>query len=95
MRLLARGGRLNVDAELDRLDPRQFDEWVAFEQLEPDPLDRIREVLKLGFATLAGVSGFGARIEPDELDPVTRDQSKSKLMSPEQAAETLRGVYGF
>jgi len=94
MRLL-RGQTLDVDAALNGISPETFDEWVALEEIDPDPLERITEVLKLGFATLCAVSGFGVQIDPDELDPVTRKREEDTFVSPNEAAKILGGVYGF
>lgn len=71
---------------LDEISPRQFDEWLAYRQLDPDPLDRITEVLKLGFAAVLGA--WGASDKPDDFDPaVKRKESEEVLeVSPEQAA---------
>lgn len=56
---------LNVDAWLDTIEPWQFDEWMAYHAfIEPDEMERIREILKLGFA-----SQSLAKIKPSDLDP--------------------------
>jgi hypothetical protein len=93
MRLLARGGRLRVAEELDRLSPQEFSEWVAFEQLEGDPWRRLAEILKLGFATLAQLWGGDVRF--DDFDPDKKRRRKTApLVSPGDAARLMRANYG-
>ena len=76
---------LNVDRLLDSVEPRQFDEWLAYWSLEPDERQRIREILKRGFALLANC--WGAKITPDDLDPVAKQQEPAKLSTPREAAK--------
>lgn len=75
---------LNVDRLLDSLEPRQFDEWIAYWSIEPDERQRIREILKRGFAMLANC--WGAKITPDDLDPVPKQQT-AVVVKPREAAE--------
>lgn len=82
-----------MDAWLDTIEPAQFDEWLAFRQIEPDPDDRLREVLKMGFAMLARSWG-NEKIEPDDLDPWGRDE-KAQSVSPNRAAAIVGAAYGF
>lgn len=49
------------------MTPAQMDEWLAYRQIEPEPTERIIEVLKRGFNVLA--SSWGAKLDPDKLDP--------------------------
>lgn len=63
---------LNVDAWLDTIEPWQFDEWVAFRRIEPDPDQWLRSILKLGFAGVCAVCGFGAQIDPEDFDPCSK-----------------------
>jgi hypothetical protein len=92
LRLAARGGRLDIERQLDGLSPREFDEWVAFRRIEPDPDDRLREIVKLGFAALC--RAWGMEISPHDLDPWAEDEA-AELVSPNQAAATFRQHYGF
>jgi len=55
------------------MTPREFDEWMAFRQLEPDPEDRRAEILKRGFAMLAA-SFSGQSIDPNILDPKPHEE---------------------
>jgi hypothetical protein len=82
---------LDVDRMLDEVSAEQFDEWLAFDRIEPDPLDRIREILKLGFSVLA--AGHGARISPAEFDPVKPPEPAA--VTPNQAAAAIGAAYGF
>lgn len=65
---------------LDGLTPDQFAEWRAFRRLEPDPMERIIQILKLGFATLAG-----GGIDPEQFD-LKPSRAPEPAASPTQAA---------
>lgn len=84
-------GRLDVDAMLDELTPRQFDEWVAYRTIEPDPIERICEILKRGFSVMASMGG--GKMEPDEFDLKTCDDG-NEAMSPAQSAAMARQAIG-
>jgi hypothetical protein len=73
----------NVDAMLDRLAPEAVNEWVAFRQVERDPDEWLREIVKRGFAALCNCQG--AKVKPDDLDPA-KDEEQNKPVSPRQAA---------
>ena len=84
---------LNVDKWLDTIEPRQFDEWLAFRRLEPDPDERLREILKMGLASL--LHAWGVKIEPHMLDPVSQKPEASvQHVSSEHALGMLRSAYG-
>lgn len=82
-------GTLDVDGMLDGLTPAQFDEWVAYREIEPDPLNRLIHIIKFGFATLA--NAWGAKIEPDDLD---QKQPEHQPASQHQAAAILSSKLG-
>jgi len=80
---------------LDRMTPGEFDGWLAYWKIEPDPareLWRIREILKEGFAALC--TAWGAKVEPAAFDPVQEEQqdeqgapvAREEYVSPEQGA---------
>jgi len=95
LRLAGRGGLTDVDAQLDGLTPEQFDELVAFDQLEPEPLGRLIEIVKLGFTALA--RAWGMDIRPDDLDPVAKAEAAAapgQDVTPEQGAQLLTGYLG-
>lgn len=81
---------------LDRLTPGEFDEWLAYEEIEPDPLERIVTILGLGFAALS--NALGVSLGPEYFDPhltKVRDEQKrsptatapvGQEVSPEQGA---------
>lgn len=73
-----------------------MDRLEAFEQIDPDPLDRIREVLKLGFAAVCAVAGLGgANINPDDLDPVTKKNPPATgPVNQDQVVEIVAAHYG-
>jgi hypothetical protein len=89
MRELAKGGRLELTAILDRLTPADVDQWVALREIEPDPMRRIADILTRGFALLAQCWGWKGN--PDLLDPEKDEEGKdpaheAPLLSPTQAA---------
>jgi hypothetical protein len=63
---------VNVDGMVKGLTPQQFDEWLAYRQIVPDPMDRLIEVCKRGFTLLA--NAWGGKIEPDDLDPMEHEK---------------------
>jgi hypothetical protein len=75
----------------DSIEPGQMDEWLAYEQIEPDQEDRLREVLKIGFAALC--QAWGSKREPKDFDPWHKDEPQ--IVSPESAAAIVRNHYGF
>jgi len=65
------------------MTPGEFDEWMAFRQLEPDPEDRRAEILKRGFAMLAAAFS-GQQIDINILDPKPHEE---QIATPNQAAQ--------
>lgn len=80
---------------LDRMTPRQFDEWIAFRRIEPDPDERLRVIVTTGFLALC--HAWGVDLEPEDFDPALKDQPETsdEMMSPDQAAAAARMAYGF
>jgi len=74
---------------LDALSPQQFDEWIAFRQIEPDPADRLRVILTTGLLALC--QSWGVEITPKDLDPMLEEQEQE--VTPEQAAAMMRLAY--
>ena len=74
---------------LDALSPQQFDEWVAFRRIEPDPADRLRVILTTGLLALC--QSWGVEITPKDLDPMLEEQEQE--VTPEQAAAMMRLAY--
>lgn len=77
-------GTLHVDAMLDELTPKDFDEWIAYRTIEMDPVDRIIEILKRGFATV--VTAWGGHVDPDDLDPMDNNDQHEEALSPTASA---------
>ena len=76
---------------LDTVTPRQFDEWVAYERLEPDKLDRLREILLRGLTYLCNAWSTG-KVEFKDLDPWYDDpKAEPEFVSPEEAARRMQG----
>jgi hypothetical protein len=78
---LAKGsGILDVERWLDTIPPEIFNRWVAYDNVEKDPLLRIAEILKLGFATLA--NNWGANVKPENFDPLAKPVDKEATVNP-------------
>lgn len=67
----------------EAMTPNQFNRWIAYRQICPDKMDRLIQVCKLGFALLA--NSWGAKIDPNDLDPEKHETTPSEV-SPNQAA---------
>ena len=52
---------------LDEIAPWQFDELVAFREIEPDPDERLREIVRRGFKLVLATQRL--TVEDEELDP--------------------------
>jgi len=80
---------------LDSLTPEQFDEWLAYRELEPDPVERIVRVLCLGFAALCGA--WGGKIEPSYFDPLAKTGElggeAEDVLGPNQVANLLANAH--
>ena len=74
---------------LDALSPQQFDEWIAFRRIEPDPADRLRVILTTGLLALC--QSWGVEFTPKDLDPMLEEQEQE--VTPEQAAAMMRLAY--
>lgn len=83
---------------LDGLDPGEFDEWLAYREIEPDPVDRIITILRLGFVYLC--NAWGARTELADIDPYMKsvagsgEASGGGEVSPQQAAAMVAAAFG-
>ena len=78
---------------LDSITPRQFDEMIASEELDPmfNP-EVLYATLRLGFTGVCRALGADG-VEPDMFDPrINSDSGQSS--SPEQAAAAFRGLVG-
>lgn len=82
---------------LDGLIPGEFDEWLAYREIEPDQLDRIITILRLGFTYLC--NAWEMKIEPHHVDPYLEQEDGQKRggvseVSPEQGAAMVSMVLG-
>ncbi|MGA2035881.1 MAG: hypothetical protein ABSG68_26840 [Thermoguttaceae bacterium] len=89
--MAARAGILDVDRWLETIAPERLDEWEIFQRIEPDPLDRLREVLKMGFALLAAGLGI-SKVTPEFFDPVKPEEAAP--VGAREAAGMLRRSAG-
>jgi len=76
---------------LDGLTPEQFDEWLAYREVEPDPLERLIEILKLGFVAVC--ASWGMHIRPEDIDPMAAN-SPGQEVTPTQGAQLVTGYLG-
>jgi hypothetical protein len=76
---------------LDEMTPEEFDQWIAYRTIEPDPVERIAEILKRGL--VAVTNSWGGKLEPDMLDP-KMDASGSSDMTPGEAKQVLASRLG-
>jgi hypothetical protein len=60
---------------LEAMTPEQRDEWIAYRQIVPDPIERLIEVCKRGLALL--INAWGGKIEPDDLDPMEHEEPEA------------------
>jgi hypothetical protein len=75
---------LDVDAWLGTITPEQFDEWMAFERIEGNEMARLREIIKVGFASLCP----GGKVQPDDFDATAL--AEQGHVTPNQAARVFR-----
>lgn len=75
---------------LDEIEPRQFDELVAFREIEPDPDERLREIVRRGFQYV--LAAQGREVEDKELDPWYEEPSASS--NQDGVVSVLRVHYG-
>lgn len=64
-RLARLAGRVDVDQMLSEIDSVQFDEWVAYHQLEPLNDSHLRETLTLVGTAICRV--LGSDLKPEQL----------------------------
>ena len=76
---------------LDTVSPKQFDEWVAFDQLEPPPIDRLIAIVRTGLVALC--QAWGVALTPNDLDPWLKE-IESQEVKPDQAYNMLKIAYG-
>jgi len=93
LREASRGGRVDVDRMLDEIEPWQFDEWVVFRRIEPDPDEWLREIVRRGFQLVLATQGKG--VEAVDLDPWYEEPSAASdqdgLVSALRMAHGARG----
>lgn len=84
---------------LDTLTPAEFGELMAADIVDPDPQERIAEILKLGFAATTW-----AKVKPEDFEPkyelAASDQPEAassnseEALSPNQAAAFAAMTFG-
>ena len=80
---------------LDTIEPKQFDEWVAFRKLEHDPYDRIATILKRGFTLLCAAWGE-KDLDMDAMEPGRNEADDGRLsVTQDEAVASIKGAYGL
>ena len=79
-----------MDRLLSEVSPEQFDEWIVFDRIEGDALERTRIILKYGLAAISQQMP----VNPDDLDPIKAEKLEPANMSPQQAIAALATAYG-
>lgn len=76
---------------LDELTWREWQEQLAYESIECDPLERLIEVCKLGFAALC--QSWGADVTVDNFEPLASrrsgDTDEDGFMTPDAAVASF------
>lgn len=74
------------------MTPLQAAKWQAYRHLQPDPHERICDILKRGFAIL--VSAWGGECDENDLEPYLEKKRVEKLASPDQMAAVASMALG-
>lgn len=82
---------------LDGLLPGEFDEWLAYREIEPDSQDRLFTILRLGFSAVC--NAWGGKVEPKHIDPWLEKEAgptavQQQEVSPNQAVALVSMVLG-
>ena len=72
--------------------PEQFDEWIVFRTIEPDPSERLAEILKRGFRLLAAGNGITV---PDEALDILPGSARRRAAPGDSAARRGIGPRGL
>lgn len=82
---------MDVDRLLDTVTPQEFDEWIAYTQLEPDKIDRLRTIITTGFLALC--NSWGYKLKPSDIDPILKDEEQAEEVTPAEAIRRMKEVY--
>lgn len=77
-------GRIDVDQMLTEIRADQFDELMAFNELEPIGDRRLIEVLKLGFTALC--HAWEMDLHPNQIDPLEMAKKTKSASAKTQRA---------
>lgn len=77
------GMGLDVDRILNSIDAREMDEWIAFDQIEPELIETLIGVCKLGFSSV--VRAWGGEVTPDTFDPRKQKKDEENNMTDSSA----------
>ncbi len=84
---------MDVDRWLDTITAKQFDEWVAYAQLEPNRDDRLLEALTRGLVCLC--NSWGSNLKMSDLDPYYEEQKEQAVeLTPQQMFDRMKAYYG-
>lgn len=71
---------------LDEIGSRQFEEWLAFRQIEPGPIERLREIVKIGFSVLT-------KTRPRDFDRWDKGDDSDVITDANRAVTYLQQAY--
>lgn len=76
-----------MDKLAEALPPGRLLEWIAFERLEPDSIETLIDVMKLGLAAISK----GLEFDPDMIDPRRHEGQEA---TPKQQLAALKARLG-
>lgn len=74
------------------MTPVQFVNWKAFRRIQPDPMDRLCEIVKRGFARVCAI--MGDDVSPDVFDPCVDKHEPEHVAGPGEAKQILGPLMG-
>lgn len=74
----------------ESMTPVQFVNWKAFRRIQHDPMDRLCEILKRGFAAQCG-----AEVLPDAFDPCVDKHEPEHVAGPSEAMQIVGPLIGM
>jgi len=86
----------DVDGMLDSMTPQQFQEWCAFDRVDPIGNQGLCDTIA-NFAVVV-CNGLGAEINQGDLmawvKPWGTSKTSGRAISPNQAAAMVKGMFG-
>jgi hypothetical protein len=67
---------------------QQLVKWKAFRKIQPDPMDRLCDILKIGLAS------FGGELSPDDFEPCLDKRKPEPSAGPGAAQQIVAPLMG-